>query len=271
MIIALQVQLPFSVSVDFSEYHDPTTSTALVFYLFLEWFPISCIVFLLWRRIYFKSNQNETIEKLLHSSTSVDDENQISINYNEALSDAEAVSFVYGSSSYISSYNLVGTDNDEYDSVIYPTNDENAAHSNEHDENIIDNSPVSERSIQTRGSRTTYVGHTPPPKHFSSFTSVNTSAPKPAALDFIFRSSPFAITSSVSRESSPSLQISPASNSSLSAYDSLLSKYQPPKLGQSTLSHLHVGAPFVNERDTSKILNSYTSRDSLNSNTDQDF
>ena len=270
MIIALQIQLPFDVSVDFSEYHEPTTSTALIFYLFLEWFPISCIVFLLWRRIYFKTNPNESIEKLLLSSTSIDDESQISINYNE-VSDAEAINLyvssynLVGSFSYISSYNLVGTDNDEYDSVIYPTNNDDAAHASEDDNNIINNSPVSERSIQTRGSRTTYVGNTPPPKHFNS-------APKPAALDFIFRkTSPFAITSSDSRESSPSLQISPASNASLSAYDSLLSKYQPPKLGQSTLSHLHVGAPFVNERDPSKVLNSYTSRDSLNSNTDQDF
>jgi hypothetical protein len=266
MILALQIQLPFDVSVDFSEYHEPTTSTALIFYLFLEWFPIACIVFLLWRRIYFKTNPNESIEKLLLSSTSIDDESQISINYNE-VSDAEAINLyvssynLVGGSSYISSYNLVGTDNDEYDSVIYPTNNDNAAHANEDDNNIIDNSPVSEKSIQTRGSRTSYVGNTPPPKHFNS-------APKPAALDFIFRTSPFAITSSDSRESSPSLQISPASNSSLSAYDSLLSKYQPPKLGQSTLSHLHVGAPFVNERDPSKV---YTSRDSLNSNTDQEF
>jgi len=208
---------------------------------------------------------------LLLSATSIDDESQISINYNE-VSDAEAINLyissynLVGSSSYISSYNLVGTDNDEYDSVIYPTNNDNAAHAHEDDNNILDNSPVSERSIQTRGSRTSYVGHTPPPKHFHT-----SSAPKPAALDFIFRASPLAITSSVSRESSPSLQISPASNSSLSAYDSLLSKYQPPKLGQSTLSHLHVGAPFVNERDPSKVPNSYTSRDSLNSNTDQDF
>lgn len=277
VVIAFQVPLPFNVSVNFSETHDPTTDSVLVFYLLLEWFPISCIVFLLWRRVYFKTTtSNESIEKLLLPSTSIDDEAQISINYNNNLnvmSDAEAVSLVYGNSSYISSYNIDGTDDDdatEYDSVIYP-NDNNINNIIENSFTSIETSPTI-KNVTTGGSRTSYVGRTPPPKHL-------TSAPKPAALDFFMnpgffgsRSSPFAIANgNISRESSPSLsQISPVSNSSLSAYDSLLSKYNPPKLGNSIHSHLIVGQPLVNDRDTSKLFIAAT-RDSLSSNNDREL
>jgi hypothetical protein len=115
IVIALQIPLPFNVSVNFSKTHDPTTSSVLLFYLLLEWFPVSCIVFLLWRRVYFKTTTNESIEKLLLSSTSLDDEAQILINYNEinAISDVEAVSLIYGNSSYVSTYNIGETDDDD--------------------------------------------------------------------------------------------------------------------------------------------------------------
>lgn len=246
LIIALQIQLPFNVSVDFSEYHDPTSSSVLFFFLLLEYFPVSLIVYLLWRRVYFQSNPNEAIEKLL----AVDDENVfVAYNINEELSDAEAVNLAY-ENSYISSYNLIeNDDNDVYDSVIYP---------NDSDNNILNLSPMSERSNQTN--RTSFVGNTPPPKHFANL--------KPAALDFLFissRTSPFAITNTISdRENSPSLQISPASTSSFTAYENVLSRYTPPILGSIPPSHLHGGV--INDRDVNKLLNTtYTTRDSLNS------
>jgi hypothetical protein len=113
-----------------------------------------------------------------------------------------------------------------------------------------------------------HVGYTPPPKKITNN--------KPGTIDFFtntslfVRTSPFAIISN-SRESSPSLSLQQASPASNSYEYILLSKYTPPRLGDSIKSHLHTGNPIISDRDITKLYNqeSLVSRDSISSESEK--
>jgi len=271
-LIALKISLPFNVSIDFSENHNNTSLSVFLFFLILEWLPITSILFLLWRKVNFKSNySNDNIEKLLTPiSNSIDEESHIRINYNDIneVSDAEAFSLIYGNenSTYSSSYNLVNESDVEntYNSVFC-----------ENEETLIDEDTFEtlqvKKSPQIYNNRIMHVGYTPPPQKITNNN-------KPGTIDFFMnpslfvRTSPFAIISN-SRESSPSLSLQQASPASNSHDYVLLSKYTPPKLGDTKKSNLHNGNPIISDRDVTKVLSMYQesliSRDSISSESEK--